>query len=190
MEETSKKGLQINEIILTFVLSGIIGILFWVWTFVWYLFSPLLKSVGANYLLVGFWMVGGLIPAFIIQKPGVALIGEIFAAFIELLITQWGLTAILWGVVQGIAAEFVFLIFSYKKWNFFTVELAGLLSTLSSYILDFFYSKYSSLSTKIIIIQIICAAISGLILAGGLTYYLTKALKNTGILSRYAIGKK
>lgn len=190
MGDSPKFQLKINEIILTFVLSGIVGILFWVWTFVWEFFSPFLKAVGANYLFVGFWMIGGLIPAFIIRKPGIAFIGEVFAAFIELLITQWGLSAIIWGVVQGIAAEVAFSIFLYKKWNFFTIEIAGMFSTLASYALDFFYSKYYALSSTIILVQIICAAISGLVLAGGLSYFLTIALKNTGVLSRYKIAKE
>ena len=48
----------------------------------------------------------------IIRKPGAALYTEVVAAVVSMAIgTQWGFVTLIWGVVQGAAAELGFALF-------------------------------------------------------------------------------
>jgi len=122
-----------------------------------------------------------LIP-FIVRRPGAALVGEVLAAALESLITSWGLTALLWGAVQGVGAELVFLLFRYRRFDALTLILAGALSGLFSWGLDFVYSSYWTLTPWVWLVQIVAVLVSGIVLAGLLSLVLGKALIKTGVL--------
>ncbi|MCX8058446.1 MAG: ECF transporter S component [Spirochaetes bacterium] len=176
---------KIDEIILLFVLSSIIGFVFFLWTYAYDFLSVFLKPLGLSGLNVGIWMIGGILPAFIIRKPGAALIGEVIAAFIEGWITKWGISAVIWGFVQGVGAELVFAIFLYKKWNLLTSIIAGLISCIFSFFLDFFYSKYYTLTIKFNLLQLFSYCLSGIVEAGIISYILFELLRKSGIINKY-----
>lgn len=175
---------------LTLVLSVAIGVSFWGWTFVYDIFKPFLKVAGLSYLAAGFWIFSSVIVAYIIQKPSIATIASLMAAFIQSLLTHWGPMSLVWGLVQGLGAEFIFLIFLYRKWNLWILIAASLLSTFFSYSLDYFYYGYGDLSLKFNLIQLISYLISALFLAGVLSYLTGKRLVKLGILDQFKIAKK
>jgi energy-coupling factor transport system substrate-specific component len=173
---------KLNEIVVLVVLSIAIGVLFWAWTFVTALAKPL-GAFGLDYLLVGVWLIGGTLVAFIIRRPGAALLGEVLAAILEGFITHWGITAAIWGLVQGLGAEAVFAATKYKKWDLTTMLGAALLSSIFSYILDFFYSQYWSLQAWVWPIQIVSISAGGLFWAGWLAYKIGRGIIRTGVIS-------
>ncbi len=184
-----KKSWKLNEIVVLVVLSVALGVLFWGWTFVDALFSAPLKPFGLNYLLAGVWFMGGTLVAFMIRRPGAALAGEVLAAIIEGFITQWGITAAIWGLVQGLGAEAAFLVTGYKKWNLRTMLLAGALSGALSYILDFFYSQYWSLALWVIPVQFVCAVAGGMLWAGVAAFQIGKGIIKTGAAGNLLSGE-
>lgn len=180
MAETVKKmKWKLNEIVTLVVLAVALGVLWWGWTFVSALASPL-SSLGLNYLLVGFWFTGGTLIPFLIRRPGAALAGEVLAAVVEGFITQWGITAALWGLVQGAGAEAVFLATGYKRYDKKTLMLAGAASGICSYTLDFFYSHYAGLQPWVWGIQIVSIVAGGVVLGGLLAYWVGKKLIASG----------
>ncbi|RKX79617.1 MAG: thiamine ABC transporter permease [Spirochaetes bacterium] len=172
---------KLTEVVTLIVLSVTLGVLWWGWTFVWGLASPL-GSIGLNYLLYGFWFTGGTLIPFLIRKPGAALLGEVVAAVVEAFITQWGITAVIWGLVQGAACELVFALTRYRKYDLTVLIIAGALAGVFAYILDFFYSHYAGLQPWVWAVQIISVIISGVVLAGLLSYYVGKGIIKTGVL--------
>jgi energy-coupling factor transport system substrate-specific component len=173
---------KLNEVVVLVVLSIAIGVLFWAWTFIAAFAKPL-SAVGLDYLLAGVWFIGGTLVAFIIRRPGAALLGEVLAAILEGFITQWGITAAIWGLVQGLGAEAVFAVTGYKKWNLPTMLAAALLSSIFSYILDFFYSQYWTLQAWVWPIQIVSVSVGGLFWAGWLAYRIGRGIIRTGVAS-------
>ncbi|WP_156789620.1 ECF transporter S component [Gracilinema caldarium] len=173
---------KLNEVVVLVVLSIAIGVLFWAWTFIAALAKPL-SAIGLDYLLAGVWFIGGTLVAFIIRRPGAALLGEVLAAILEGFITQWGITAAIWGLVQGLGAEVVFAATRYKKWNLPTMLLAALVSSIFSYVLDFFYSQYWTLQAWIWPIQIVSVSVGGLFWAGWLAYRIGRGIIRTGVAS-------
>ncbi|MCA1950124.1 MAG: ECF transporter S component [Treponema sp.] len=173
---------KLNEVVVLAVLSIAIGVLFWAWTFIAALAKPL-SAIGLDYLLAGVWFIGGTLVAFIIRRPGAALLGEVLAAILEGFITQWGITAAIWGLVQGLGAEAVFAATRYKKWNLPVMLAAALGSSIFSYILDFFYSQYWTLQPWVWPIQIISVSAGGLFWAGWLAYRIGRGIIRTGVAS-------
>jgi energy-coupling factor transport system substrate-specific component len=167
-----------------------LGVAFWGWTFVYEILKPALKPLGMSYLSAGFWIFSGVFLAQVVRKPGIALIASIIAAFVESMITQWGLMSVVWGIVQGLGAEVIFLFFAYKKWDVKILVLAAIVSALFSYILDYFYYNYNQLSLNFNLVQLVSFLISSAILAGLLSELVSKRLVKLGLLDQFLVARE
>lgn len=183
------KSITIFEIVLTLVLAVALGVAFWGWTFVYDLAKPFLKLSGLSYLVAGFWILASVLVPHIVRKPGIALIASLMAAFIESLLTHWGLMSVVWGLVQGLGAEIIFFIFAYKRWNLSVLMLAATLSTLFSYTLDYFLYDYGALTLGFNFLQLSSFIISSIFFAGIFSHLLGKRLVRLGILDQFLIAK-
>lgn len=185
----NNRSITVFEIVLTLVLAVALGVAFWGWTFVYDLAKPALKLLGLSYLVAGFWMLASVFIPYIVRKPGVAIVASVMAAFVESLLTHWGLMSLLWGLVQGLGAEIVFLIFSYRRWNLGVLILAAALSAFFSYGLDYFLYDYGALNLKLNLLQLGSFIISAVFFAGVLSFLLGKRLVRLGILDQFLIAK-
>ncbi len=62
------------------------------------------------------WLVAGIVGMLIIRRPGAAVFTELLAAIVSALIgTQWGLTTLVSGLVQGLGVELGFAAFGYAR---------------------------------------------------------------------------
>lgn len=182
--------ITIFELVLILVLSVAIGVAFWGWTFVYDAFKPLLKVSGLNYSVAGFWIFASVVVAYIVQKPFVAIIASLMAAFVQSLLTHWGPMSLLWGLVQGLGAEVVFFCFFYRQWNSLTVILAAVMSCTFSYLLDYYFYGYYNLSLPFNILQLSTYIISAIIFAGLLSLTTVKRLKKLGLLDQFKVARK
>lgn len=186
---SSFKSITIFEIVLTLVLAVALGVAFWGWTFVYDLFKPILKVAGLSYLVAGFWILASILIPYIVRKPGIALMASVMAAFVESLLTHWGMMSLMWGLVQGLGAELIFFIFAYKRWNIFVLIIAAASSSFMSYALDYFYYPYSHLSMGFNALQLSSYIVSAIFFAGVLSHLLGKRLVRLGILDQFLIAK-
>lgn len=183
------KSITIFEVVLTTVVAVALGVAFWGWTFVYEIAKPLLKIYGLSYLTAGFWIFASVFLSQIVRKPGIAIIASIIAAFVESLLTHWGLMSVVWGVVQGLGAEIIFLAFAYKKWDLKVLVLAALLSAFFSYSLDFALYDYGNLSFSFNMIQLVSFLFSAALLAGWLSAVISQRLVRLGLLDQFLIAK-
>lgn len=183
------ESITIFEIVLTAVVAVALGVAFWGWTFIYEIAKPLLKIYGLSYLSAGFWIFSSVFLTQIVRKPGIALVASIIAAFIESLLTHWGMMSVVWGIVQGLGAEIIFLFFAYKRWNLTVLILASMLSALFSYGLDFALYDYKNLSASINLLQLISFLISSAVLAGYLSDVVSKRLVKLGLLDQFLIAR-
>jgi len=177
------------EIVFTCVVAVALGVAYWGWTFVYEVFKPFLKVFGLKYLLAGLWILAPIFVPYVIRRPGIAFAASVIAAFVEGLLTQWGITAIIWGAVQGIAPELVFFATGYRRWDKLTLGLAAILSALASYMLDYFYYANHQLDTWFNIVQLLSFMLSALIFSLGPTLYLAKRLQKIRALDQFLITK-
>lgn len=181
--------LTISEILFIAVVSTAIGISWVLYSFLYDIISPFLKPMGINDILEGFWYISGIFFAYIIRKPGSAIIGETISATIEGVISQWGISAVLSGVLQGGLVEILFLICRYKIWNKTSLILSGALSGIGGFLVNYYFYGYNLLSLQYNVTNLICNIISGIFLGGILAKYLADNLAKTGVLSQYQISK-
>ena len=157
--------------------------------------STLLTPTGlSNFsfeIIYGVWFMAATLAAYIIRKPGVALVTEMLASAIELLMgNSGGLTVVLTGAIQGAGAELVFALFRYKKWDLASMSLAGMLSAVFIFIYELFYLNYIELAPTMLMAQLAVRFVSAIVFSGVICKLAGDGLAKTGVVKSYAIGAK
>lgn len=148
---------------------------------------------GLGGLVNGFWLFAGPLAAVIVRKPGAAIYAETLAAVIESLLgNAWGgVKTIVEGLLQGAGAEIAFLIFGYVVWTIWTTMLAGTLAGVMCWTISFAtHLQAMDVNGTYSVMYLISTAISGAIVAGLLAWWLYCAIAKTGVLDRFASGRK
>lgn len=181
---------KMKEVVLAVILSVACGVIYLGWSTLWIPISALVGPVGAGFMF-GIWVIASPIVAYIIRKPGAALIAEVAAAAVELLTgSHFGLSALLVGVFQGIGAEIAFAIFGYKRYNLFTLMLSGAFAAIGSMIYNLIANGFGFYTTKVFLVTLGIHVISGTILGGLLAKVVVDALAKTGVLEQYELMKE
>lgn len=183
---------RVVDIVVASVIAVACAVLFLVWNVGYEAPSALLKPLlpGLQGLLAGPWLVAGVLGGLIIRKPGAALYTELVAAIISALIgNQWGPLTIVSGLVQGLGAEIVFLIFAYAVWRLPVAILAGAGAGLACGINDRIL-WYAGADVTFTIVYIVSTTISGAVIAGAGSWFVARGLAATGALGRFASGRE
>ncbi|MDQ1583389.1 MAG: energy-coupling factor transport system permease protein [Microbacteriaceae bacterium] len=183
---------RVVDIVVASVLGVASGVIFWAWGIAWTpLSNALAFSPGLAGLLAGGWLFAGVLGGIVIRKPGAALFTEIVAAVVSMLVgTQWGFSTLIWGIVEGLGAEIVFAIFLYRSWRLGVVLLSGAAAGATTGLLDTNFTSYAALDVGFKLIYFFSAVLSGIVLAGLLSWLALKGLAKTGALSRFASGRE
>ena len=113
---------------------------------------------------------------------GIALIAEFAAGAGETIVMgKFDIPTIVYAILQGLACEVVFAIFKYKSRSLMVAMLAGLVTALVSFPVDYFYGYLNEVAGWNLLLFIIFRAISGIVLSGILSYLIVKALDQTGV---------
>ncbi|QIZ05461.1 ABC transporter ATP-binding protein [Priestia megaterium] len=181
---------KMKEVVLAVILAVACGVIYLGWSTLWIPISALVGPVGAGFMF-GIWVIASPIVAYIIQKPGAALIAEIAAAAVELLTgSHFGLSALLVGIFQGIGAEIAFAIFGYKRYNLFTLMLSGAFAALGSMIYNLIANGFGYYTKEVFFTTLGIHVLSGMILGGLLAKVIVDALAKTGVLEQYELMKE
>lgn len=170
------------EIIVTASIAGAFGVVFWAWNLLWTAtggaFSALPPVQG---LMYGVWLVPGVLAGLIVRRPGAAFFAAVVAATMSALLgSQWGLVAIVYGVVQGAAPELIFAMRRYRG-GLTTALLAAAATGLGSLGLDLvlYYPTWSAGWKWLYLASLLTSAI---VIAGLGSWLLVRALAATGVL--------
>ena len=177
---------RVADIVVASVIAVASGVVFWGWnashgfvSLAFVAFPP------ASAFLSGMWLFPAVLGALIIRKPGAAIYCELLAAVISALLgSQWGIAVLVSGLVQGLGAEIVFAATRYKLWNLPVAMVAGLGSGLfggitEAYILAYFAEYTAGMK----LFHVAAMGLSGVVIAGILSFAATRALAGTGALS-------
>ncbi len=178
------------DIVVAAVIAVAFGVIFYGWDLAWNAISPAFKSVPwLGSLVAGVWFIPGVLAPLIIRKPGAGIFTSTVAAAISALLgAQWGMTTILYGLLQGVGGEAPFAATGYRTAKLPVALVGGALSGLAGSFLDliFYYSTWSG-PAKLAYVAI--AMVSGLVIAGAGSFGLTRALAGTGVLDRFPAGR-
>jgi len=184
---------RIVDIVVASVLGVASGLIFWAWGLGYVgpklLLEPLLP--GLQGLLDGPWLFAGVLGALIIRKPGAALYTETVAAVLSALVgNQWGgFLTIEAGLVQGLGAELVFLLFLYRVWSLPVAVLAGAGAALAGGINNLLL-WWPGADLTFTVVYLLSTVVSGAVIAGALSWFLARGLAATGALDRFASGRE
>ena len=184
---------RVVDIVVASVIGVASGLVFLLWNIGYLgpktLLDPLLPGVQG--LLDGPWLFAGVLGALIIRKPGAAIYTETLAAVVSALVgnTWGGFLTIEAGLVQGLGAELVFLLFLYKRWTLPVAILAGAGAALAGGINNLVL-WFAGADLQFTIIYLISTILSGAVIAGALSWVLARGLAATGALDRFASGRE
>jgi energy-coupling factor transport system substrate-specific component len=183
---------RVVDIVVASVLGVASGVIFWAWGLAWGPLSAALAfTPGLGGLLAGGWLFAGILGGLVIRKPGAAIYTELVAAAVSALIgTVWGFETLIWGLVQGVGAEIVFALFFYANWRIGVALLAGAATGLAVGLLDTTFTSYAALDVAAKTTYVVSAIVSGVFLAGLLSWFAVRGLAATGALSRFASGRQ
>ena len=187
---TEAKRLSLGEIIFIAVLSSALGVVWWAYTFLYKILNIALNPAGLSPLLEGMWLTGGLLFPYIIRKKGSAFLGEFIAASVQAAISgQWGFQSIIYGLIQGLAAEGVFALFRYNNYRIYVLAMAGVAAAIPSFFLSWFLYDYWKMGFTYNVIQIsaFCASAVAFAIFSKL---LADGMKKTGLLNHFEIAKE
>jgi len=186
---------RVVDIVVAAVLGVATGLIFWAWNTVGYAWFEAADALtpGLGGIAVGIWLIGGVIGGLVIRNPGAALVVEVVAAIISMLIGNvWGVSTVLSGIVQGLGAELIFALFLYRRFTLPVAMLAGVGAGAAAWIFEMFYGSSPNFlkSFEFNAIYLGTLAVSGALLAGLVGWLLVRALAATGALSRFAAGRE
>ncbi|PCE15107.1 hypothetical protein AUC47_15085 [Microbacterium sp. SZ1] len=183
---------RVVDIVVASVIAVACAVIFLLWNVGYEVPSSLLKPLlpGVQGLLAGPWLIAGVLGGLIIRKPGAALYTELVAAVISALVgNAWGPLTIVSGIVQGLGAELILLVFLYGVWRLPVAMLAGAGAGLACGINDRIL-WYAGADTLFTVVYIVSTTISGAVIAGLGGWLIARGLAATGALGRFAAGRE
>lgn len=183
---------RVVDIVVASVIAVASSVVFFAWNIAHDGISAPLKAFlpGLQALDGGMWLFAGVLVALIVRKPGAALYGEFVAAVISALLGgQYGATVLLSGLIQGLGAELVFLLFFYTSWRVWVAILAGIGAGIAKAAFELVV-WYPGADTLFMVVYVIASIVSGAVIAGLLSWLAVRGLAKTGALDRFASGRE
>ena len=182
------------------ILASIISVLFAIICFatvhsVVFSLTPIIAVFGFGDIAIGFvfgiFFISAVFTPYILQKPGVATIVGTMTALIQVLMgSAFASTLIVSGLVQGLGAELIFLLFRYKKFNWNTMLLAAAGCTVTSFILAWYRGLWVDLDPSFVATRFFIRLASALLFSGVISKLLADRLAKSGVLKSYPLGQK
>jgi len=173
-------GWRTRDVVVTAVIGASFGVVFWAWgNIAW----PATAFLGPlQNLLYGPWLIPAVLGPLVVRRPGSGVFAEVVAASVSAVLgSQWGVIVLLYGVVQGLAGELPFLATRYRVFTWPVVVAAGVLASLSAWVLDWaFYYAGVDVATQLLVGALM--AVSGVVIVAGGSLFLARALRDAGVL--------
>ncbi|AEE46509.1 ECF transporter S component [Cellulomonas fimi] len=188
---SARARLTTSELVLLAVLAVVFGFLYWALVQAWAALQLAMGPFGdlAQHVLIGGWMVAAPLATYIVRKPGVGVVVELVAAFVEVafLASPVGPMLLVVGLVQGVGAEAAFALTRYRRYGWGVFALSGVLAGLASTALG--TVRFGWLGQDWFAWRLGLQVLSGLVLCGLLARVLGDALARTGVLDNTALGR-
>lgn len=183
---------RVVDMVTAAVLGVAMGVVFVVWNQVGYAGFNALDAVlpGIGGLVSGVWLMGGPLGALVIRKPGAAIFVELLAAIVSMVIgSQWGVETMIAGLLEGAGAELAFALFRYRRFGPGVSALAGAFAAVAAMLLEGVTHGNFAKSVVYQVTYWSCTIVSGIVIAGLLSWVIVRALARTGVLNRFASGR-
>ena len=181
---------RLVDIVVAAVVAVGFGVVFLAWNALYTASTPAFAAIPAGQaILYGVWLLPGVLVALVVRRPGAALFGGLVSAAVSAFLgSQWGLDALLSGLIQGAGAELAFALVLYRSWTLPVAMLGGGLAGIGAAIHDVVV-YYPDAGTDFKLLYAAAAAVSGIVIAGIGSWLLLRALVRTGVLAGFEAGR-
>lgn len=181
------------DIVTLAVLGVALGVAFW--GFDTFLYNPLkLLFSGfppAQQLMLGVWVLPAVAGMLLVRRPGAALLCELVAATVEMLLgNQWGWLVLLSGVLQAMGIEIVAALLRWGRFGVVVAMLAGVLAAVLETVLYEWWVYVPEFSWAWKLAYLAAGIVSGAVVAGLGGHALVKALAATGAVDAFPPGEE
>ena len=168
------------------------GVAYWGWGLA---YQAPANAISAGFpplsaLVVWPWLVAGIVGMLVIRRPGAAVFTELLAAVVSALIgTQWGLTTLVSGFVQGLGVELGFALLAYASFRWAPLLIGGFLGGAFEAVYEW-YSYWTDWSWGYKVAYLALLGASVAVLGSLLSLGLTKLLARAGALNPFPPGQE
>jgi energy-coupling factor transport system permease protein len=175
-----------RDILVTALIGVAFGVVFWAWGLAWAAFEPLnLVFPVLRDSLYAIWLVPAVLAPVIVRKAGAAVFAELVAAGVSAILgSQWGIDALVSGLVQGLGAELVFALVLYRVWSFPVLAAAAVASAAAAWLHDWVL-YYAAFSIELQLVRGVLMAVSAIVFVAGGSVLLERALRRAGVLEGF-----
>jgi energy-coupling factor transport system permease protein len=171
-----------RDIVVVAVIAVAFGVFFWAFGFAW---SGLAFLGPLQNIFYAAWLLPAVVAPLVVRKPGAALFAEVVAAGLSALLgSQWSVDTIVSGVMQGGAAELVFLAVRYRTWSFPVVAAASFASIAAAFVHDWAV-YYPTSDAGFLIPMAVVMAVSGAVVLPVVAIALVRAVRRAGVLEGF-----
>ncbi|SFE54135.1 ECF transporter S component [Alteribacillus iranensis] len=188
--KVKKKGLTTTDIVLIAILAIVNGVALLYMA----MLNQLLTALGGPILTsitIGFYSISGVLAAYIIRKPGVAFFTLTLTGVVQVITgNPNGLITMVAGITDGLGVELGYALFRYKRWDWLSTAVAGMMAVPAWFIISAFWFGYYKWGIAILLSAFVVRCISGVVLTGWLSKIIGDILAKAGILKGFSIHKQ
>ena len=171
------------DLITAAMLAVAFGVIFWGFdSFVY----PIIGVASAGFpplaeLSLGVWLLPAVVGGLIIRRPGAALLTELIAANVELLLgNAWGFGVLTSATLQGLGVEIILAIFLWRRFGLLQAVLAGIAAATLEIVIFEWWVYVPDYTWDWRVIYLIAGVVSGALIAGVGGWALVRALPRAG----------
>lgn len=178
--------LGLKDVLLIALLAVVLGVVYFGAGYISNAFVPFVGPI-AHEVIYGIWFVAGPMALYILRKPGTAIVAELLAALIEVLIGSiYGPSVLVIGTLQGLGSELGFTLFRYHNYKLPAFILSAILTSIFSFAWSFYANGLSAFSFSYNVLMLIVRTVSSIIFFL-LTKNICDQLHRSGVLNAYGI---
>lgn len=185
---------KLKDILMISVCAVLFGVVYLGVTYAGQFLSTFLAPLGMASLgyepFYGIYFMAAAFAIYVMRKPGTGLVAEMLAAIIETLMGNFfGPKIILSGFVQGLGIELIFMMTKYKKFDYKTMMLSGVICSVVTLIYNLIISGYSKIAVPVLALMLAVRLVSAILIDGILVKKLADGLAKAGVLKGYAVSE-
>lgn len=178
---------HLRDIILLALIAIFFGVIYWVIGPVYNILTVAMTPIGlgpaANDILMGVWCMAGPLAGYLFKKVGSATLGEFLGSVVEMFFGgQWGAATMISRVVQGVASELGFAFTGYKRYDWFSLNLSVLTTTIVTFAWDMARNGYAAYHLGLLVALFVIRLISMFIFGGLISRAIVNLLDRTHLL--------
>ena len=175
------------------MLGVALGVAFW--GFDTFLYEPLKVALSAfpplQELMLGVWILPAVAGALLVRRPGAALLCEMVAATVEMMLgNQWAAMVLWSGFLQAAGVELVVALWRWRRFDLLAAVLGGMLGAVLEITVYEWWSYVAEYSWTWKLVYLAAGVLSGAVVAGLGGRALVRALAATGAVNAFPPGEE